>query len=212
LLTATTVARRFNVSRESLAGLETYVGLLQAWQQKFNLVGPSTLDRIWERHVADSLAVLEYLPPDSHNIADLGSGAGFPGMVVAIVSGRRVHLFESNGKKCAFLREVIRQTGANAAIHQLRVEEFKPDHSATKFTVVLARALAELSGLLTLAEPFLSQGAIGLFHKGQDVETELTEATKYWKLDFQLHRNAAFEGGVILEVREAIRVRSPAKG
>jgi 16S rRNA (guanine527-N7)-methyltransferase len=202
------LAQRFNVSRESLARLEIYADTLRSWQQTINLVGGSTLDQLWERHIADSLQVLRYLSPDSRDMVDLGAGAGFPGLVVAIASGRRVHLIESNGKKCAFLREAIRKTGAEATIHQSRIEELRDRNELMDVSVILARALAPLPELLDLAEPLFQCGAVGLFHKGQDVATELTKATKYWKVEFVMHESAIAGGGVILEVREAHRVKS----
>src|SRR5262249_5471779 len=113
---------RFNVSRESKSRLETYVSILLAWQERINLIGPSTVPQVWERHVADSLQLIALLPPKTQIIADLGSGAGIPGLILAIATGHHVTLYESNGKKCAFLREAIRQTGAPATVYQTRIE------------------------------------------------------------------------------------------
>lgn len=194
------------VSRESQVALERYVDLLQTWQRRINLIGPSTTGLIWERHVLDALQLLPLMPPRTAAIAELGSGAGIPGLVLALAGRVTAHLYESNSKKVAFLREVIRQTGANAQVHQIRLETLGADHDLPPVDCVVARALAPLPLLLDYAEPFLKRGAIGLFHKGQDVELELTNATKYWKLDVSKHRSACDSRGVILEVKEAHRV------
>ncbi|MGH6908337.1 MAG: 16S rRNA (guanine(527)-N(7))-methyltransferase RsmG, partial [Aestuariivirga sp.] len=151
---------RFNVSRESLARLEAYVALLLAWQRRINLIGPSTVEQIWTRHIADALQLLPLLPKGTRNIADLGSGAGIPGLIIAIVTGACAHLYESNGKKAAFLREAIRHTQAAATVHQMRIEDLRHDPARPKVEAVLARALAPLVSLLDHAAPFLEEGAI----------------------------------------------------
>ncbi len=198
---------RFNVSRESRAGLESYVELLLSWQKRINLIGRSTVDQMWRRHIADALQIIPLLPAGARSMADLGSGAGIPGLVLAIATGYHVHLFESSGKKASFLREATRKTGASASVHQMRVEDAAKDPDRPRVDIVLARALAPLSRLLDHAQPFLSDGAIGLFHKGQDIDAELTEATKCWKLKFIKHSSMIDSNGVILEVKEALRVQ-----
>jgi 16S rRNA (guanine527-N7)-methyltransferase len=197
---------RFNVSRESRTQLETYVGLLRDWQKRINLIGASTVDQVWQRHIADSLQLIPLLPAVTKSLADLGSGAGLPGLVLAIATGHHVDLYESNGKKAAFLREAIRNTGAPATVHQIRIELLAGDVNRPKVQVVLARALAPLPRLLDYAAPFFVDGAVGLFHKGQDIDAELTEATKCWKLGFIKHSGLIDSNGVILEVKEASRV------
>ena len=199
---------QFNVSRESLTKLEIFVSILTTWQRTINLIGSSTLGEVWNRHIADSLQLIRWLPATTQNLADLGTGAGFPGLALAIVTGQQAHLYESNGKKAAFLRQAITATGANARVHQARIELLADEISTPNVDVVLARALAPMNKLLGYAEPFLRHGAIGLFHKGQDVDAELTEATKYWKLDYKKHPSLVDSSGVILEVREAYRVQS----
>ena len=176
------------VSRETLARLDRFVALLLDWQQRINLVAPSTVSTIWTRHVADSMQLLP-LAPDAQIWVDLGSGGGFPGMVIACAlaeeQGARIHLVESNGKKAAFLREAIRIVGVPAAVHARRIEDFVgsvPD----PIDVVTARALAPLPQLFAAAYPLLKKGALGLFPKGQDVEAELTEAAKCWKIQASL--------------------------
>lgn len=173
------------VSRETQAKLEAYVDVLLDWSQRQNLIGPSTIPTIWTRHVADSLQLLD-LAPKAKVWADLGAGAGFPGIPIACTlfghEGATVHLIESVGKKATFLREAVRATGAPAVVHQERAEKFSLDHGDS-VDVVTARALAPLKLLCDLAFPLIQRGAIGLFPKGQDVDVELTEATKYWKIE-----------------------------
>lgn len=172
------------VSRETEALLDRLVQLLGRWQAAKNLVGPATLVNAWTRHVADS-AQLVALRPLARSWVDLGSGAGFPGLVVACLQrdlpGMRVHLVESNGRKCAFLREAARTLGLPVTVHDGRIEEVierLPGH----VDVVSARALAPLTDLLQMSRNLLTTGAVGIFPKGQDVEQELTEASKCWKI------------------------------
>jgi 16S rRNA (guanine527-N7)-methyltransferase len=201
------VLGRFNVSRESRARLNIYVSVLLYWQKRINLIGPSTIDRLWTRHIADALRLIALLPPATRTLADLGSGAGVPGLVLAIATGHHVHLYESNGKKAAFLREAARQTSAAATVHQIRIELLASDPARPKVEVVLARAFAPLGRLLSCAAPFLADGAVGLFHKGQDIDAELTDATKCWRLRYIKHSGVIDSNGVILEVKEAMRVQ-----
>jgi 16S rRNA (guanine527-N7)-methyltransferase len=195
-----------NVSRESRGKLEIYVDLLLAWQKRINLIGPATVPMVWERHIQDSLQLLPLLPENTKTIAELGSGAGIPGLVIAIAAGLEVHLYESNGKKAAFLREAARRTGVTAHIHVARLETLRTATNVPKVDCVVARALAPLPLLLDYAEPFFARGAIGLFHKGQDVDAELTEATKCWKMNFIKHASLYDSRGVILQICEATRV------
>lgn len=176
------------VSRETVARLESLVEALLLWQPRTNLVASSTLDQVWTRHVADSLQLIA-LAPGATVFADLGSGAGFPGLVIACAlaerPGAQMHLVESNGKKAAFLREAIRITGAPATVHAQRIEDFAKGF-AGRLDAVTARALAPLPQLLELAAPLLKTGVLGLFPKGQDVEAELTAASKSWSIRYDL--------------------------
>jgi 16S rRNA (guanine527-N7)-methyltransferase len=176
------------VSREIAARLDRFVALLLQWQTRINLIAPSTIPAIWTRHIADSLQLLE-LAPQAKCWVDLGSGGGFPGIPIgcalAGVPGARVHLVESNAKKAAFLREAVRHIGAPAIVHPVRIEEFMRNFSERP-DVVTARALAPLQDLLALAEPLLKTGAKGLFPKGQDVDAELTLASKCWSMQMEL--------------------------
>jgi 16S rRNA (guanine527-N7)-methyltransferase len=201
------VLARLSVSRESFVQIETYVQLLLTWQTKINLIGPSTIEDVWRRHVLDSLQLLPLMQNKTEAIADLGSGAGIPGLILALGGNLRADLYESNGKKVAFLREAIRQTRANAAVHQIRLETLE-DHLPAKVPqYVTARALAPLEKLLFWAEPLLKRGTIGLFHKGQGVDSELNEATKFWKIGaINKHASMTDSDGTILEVKEIARV------
>ena len=203
---ANAVLDRFDVSRESREKIAIYVKLLLNWQQRINLIGPTTIDSVWERHICDSLQLIPLLPPGTRCLAELGSGAGIPGLVLAMAQGLEAHLYESNGKKAAFLGEAARQTGTQAKIHNVRLETLGSDGELPTVQCVVARALAPLPLLLDYAQPFLTQGAVGLFHKGQDVDAELTQATKYWKIGVTKHASQCDPRGVILEIREATRV------
>jgi len=195
------------VSRETIGRLETLVALVRKWQPAENLVAPSTLPTIWRRHVADS-AQLAALFPDVRRWLDLGSGAGFPGLVLACilaeVPGGGVHLVESNARKCAFLRQAIRETESPATVHQGRIEDVLEAWTAP-VEMVTARALAPLGRLLDLSAPVLSRGARAAFLKGADFVREIDEATQSWELDLVKHQSRINEHGVILEIRRATR-------
>ena len=199
---------RFDVSRESGERLDLYVSLLLAWQARINLIGPSTREDVWTRHIADALQLLPLLPAGLTRLADLGSGAGIPGLILAIARPLEAHLFESNLKKGAFLREAARQTGARAHIHSARIEAAaRLEAPRLQVGAVTARALAPLPKLLDYAQPFLENGATAYFHKGQDVDAELTDATKSWKIQIEKYPSLTDSRGVILVVKEAQRVR-----
>ncbi|MBC2861553.1 MULTISPECIES: 16S rRNA (guanine(527)-N(7))-methyltransferase RsmG [Stappia] len=176
----------FEVSRETVERLTTYVNLLLHWQKAQNLVAPSTLPEAWRRHVADSLQVVA-MAPDAARWADLGSGAGFPGLVTAMVQmerlpGAHVHLIESNSRKAAFLRTVIRETGCPATVHASRIEDVSGE-LAGEIDAVSARALADLSELLAYTEPFQNHGAPAIFHKGKNFRDEVARAAHAWEFD-----------------------------
>ncbi len=183
-MTTNSAISKIDVSRETREKLELLERELRRWQNVKNLVGPATLDHIWDRHIIDSLQLLD-LAPNAKTWVDLGSGAGFPGLVLAIAGqerGLKVHLVESNSRKCAFLREIARLTGAQATVHAARLETVIPNFVG-KADVVSARALASLTQLLEWTEPMLKAGTIGLFPKGRDAESELTEARKRWTFE-----------------------------
>lgn len=195
------------VSRETVDRLDRFVSLLLLWQPKFNLIASSSVPHLWIRHVADSLQLISLLP-SARVWVDMGSGGGFPGLVIAIaladVPGVAVHLIETNGKKSAFLREAARQLHLPAVVHHRRIEDFVASFAST-VDVVTARALAPLKDLLGLAAPLLERGAQGLFPKGQDVEAELTQATRYWNIEFELVPSLTQERAQVVLVRRASR-------
>jgi 16S rRNA (guanine527-N7)-methyltransferase len=176
------------VSRETIARLDRFVVELLTWQAKINLIAPSTVPQLWTRHIADSLQLLA-LAPQAKIWVDFGSGAGFPGLVLACVlaekPGARVHLVESNTRKAAFLREAARVAGAPAVVHPVRIGDFL-NNPPESVEIVTARAVAPLVELLSAAYPLLTNGAQGLFPKGQDVDAELTEAAKCWSIEASL--------------------------
>jgi 16S rRNA (guanine527-N7)-methyltransferase len=190
------------VSRETEVRLERYVDLLLQWQAKTNLVAPSTLPNLWTRHIADSLQLLAIMP-DAKRWLDFGSGGGFPGVVLACVmaevEGGQVHLVERNAKKAAFLREALRVTTAPGQVILADIGDIV-DSFAGKVDCITARAVAPLHQLIGFAEPLLKQGTKALFLKGQDVDAELTEATKYWKLKPRLHPSRTGGQGWIVEL------------
>ena len=191
------------VSRETAAKLDGFVEHLLQVAPHLNLIARSTLPSVWTRHVADSLQLLA-LAPDAKCWADLGSGGGFPGLVIACAlaerPGAQVHLVESIGKKAAFLREAVNLLQLPAEVHAVRIEDFGKNFRARP-DVVTARALAPLDELLKLAHPLLKSGATGLFPKGQDVEGELTRASKYWNIDAELVPSRTSPDGRIVVVR-----------
>jgi 16S rRNA (guanine527-N7)-methyltransferase len=199
----------FHVSRETSERLSRFVALLLDRQQTTNLIASSTIPIIWSRHVADSLQLLP-LAPQARRWVDLGSGGGFPGMVIACamaeIPGAHVHLIESIGKKAAFLRDAVRETGVPATVHHGRIEDVAP-RLAGETDIVTARAVAPLKDLLTMIAPFLERGAQGLLLKGQDVDAELTEAAKYWTIEHTAVPSQTSPIGRILIVRRLQRRR-----
>ena len=198
------------ISRETAGRLDRFVATLRRWQPVVPLVAASTLPALWTRHVGDSLQLVG-LAPQARVWVDFGSGGGFPGLVIACaladVPGARVHLIERHGKKAAFLREAVRETGAAAVVHQGPVEAVVRNLDAGVETVT-ARAFAPLPVLVALAEPLLKKGAEALFLKGEHIEAELTEVTKCWKIDVNLIPSLSDPRGRVVHIRSAQR-RSP---
>ena len=189
------------VSRETVERLETFVALLRKWQHAENLVSSKTLDEVWRRHIADSAELVPLFPGDRRWL-DIGTGAGFPGLVIAIVGGAEyeVDLIESNRRKCAFLREAIRQTGAVARVHEGRAEALLGAWSAPVDRIA-ARAVAPLAQLLEICEPLMTRGVPAAFHKGRGFEAEVAEASGHWTFDLVRHQSQSGEGGAILEIK-----------
>ena len=195
----------FAVSRETADRLDQFVALLLDWQARMNLIAPSTVPTLWTRHIADSLQLLA-LAPEARRWADLGSGAGFPGLVVACALAdslpAEVHLIESNQKKAAFLREAARVTAAPAIVHAQRSDDFIESFHRP-LDIVTARALAPLPELLKIAYPLLKRGAKGLFPKGQDVDAELTETAKCWTIRASLVPSRTDPKSRVVLIRDA---------
>jgi 16S rRNA (guanine527-N7)-methyltransferase len=188
------------VSRETLDRLETYAALLRTWQTRINLVGPATLGDAWRRHFLDSAQLLPLLPESTRRLVDLGSGAGFPGLVLAILGVPDVHLIESDQRKIAFLRTVAAATDTRISLHPRRIE----DVPALAADVITARALAPLASLLNYAIPLLrvQDGSTGvcLFLKGQQVDPEVTSASTRWTMNVERFASRSDPTGVVLRL------------
>lgn len=189
------------VSRETLERLEIHAGLLRKWAPRINLVSRTTLDDLWTRHIEDSAQIYRLAPHPVGHWVDLGSGGGFPGLVVAVMgiangSPARVTLVESDARKSAFLRTVIRETGAQCEVVTARIEDLQP----LEADVISARALGSLDRLLGHAERHLRQGGVALFPKGASWQNELAEAQTRWKFDWQVDKSMTETGPVILTI------------
>lgn len=189
------------VSRETVERLRRYADLLVKWQARINLVGRSTIPDLWRRHMLDSAQLRPLLPPHAQTLVDLGSGAGFPGLVLAIMGVPDVHLVEADTRKAAFLREAARVAGVSVTIHAQRLESVAPFAA----DVVTARALAPVAQLLEFAQPFLTERTVCLFLKGQNVEDELTDAHKIWNMTVERHPSQTETAATILRVSEVHR-------
>jgi 16S rRNA (guanine527-N7)-methyltransferase len=200
-LTALDFAALTEVSRETLARLEAYAALLLEWSGRINLIGRSTLDDIWRRHFLDSAQLLSLIPKGARSLVDLGSGAGFPGLVLAILGVPAVELIEADSRKSAFLREAARIAGAEILLRPCRVESVAP-HAAD---VVTARGCAPLDRLLPLAERFIGLQTTCLFLKGARAEEELTAAGKAWTMTVSRHPSRADLGGIVLSLQQVVR-------
>ncbi len=191
------------VSRETQVRLEKFVALLLERQKTINLIANSTISTLWTRHIADSLQLLD-LAPHALVWVDLGSGGGFPGFALACSLADRpnseIHLIESTGKKAAFLRDAAAAIGLPAKVHHMRIENIG-DSLGKRVDVVTARALAPLKTVLDQAYPLMGPKTLGLFHKGRDVEAELTEASKYWNIEADLVQSRTHPDGRIVVVR-----------
>lgn len=197
-------AAAFDVSRETLERLQVYEDLLRQWQPTMNLVSRASLAHVWQRHFADSAQLLEHAPP-FRTWLDLGSGAGFPGLVIAILVANRqdsvVHLVESHARKCAFLGEVARRTGTVVEIHNSRIESLTSSHRLIRPDVISARALAPLDELLEMMEPLFGCRTVALLPKGRKAEEEIAAARHQWSFDAQLSPSRTEPDARIVAVR-----------
>jgi 16S rRNA (guanine527-N7)-methyltransferase len=196
------------VSRETLARLKAYVSLLTEWNARHNLVSGASLNDVWKRHIWDSAQLAPRLPPDAKRLIDLGSGAGFPALVLAAMFREkpdvRVVLTESTTKKCHFLEAAAERMELKVEVRNARIE----DAGREPFDVITARACAPLEKLLGYAQPFQGKDTVCLFLKGQSIDVELTQARKSWNIKAIRHESRSDPSGVILEVREFKNVRT----
>ena len=192
------------VSRETLDRLIVYAELLEKWQARINLVGPDTLPDLWYRHMLDCAQLMSLIPSHARRLVDLGSGAGFPGLVLAILGAPDVNLIESDARKCAFLREAARVTGTPVTVINKRIEQVAPLGA----DLVTARALAPLVKLLDWAAPHLAEQGECLFLKGRGAEDELTAAAKEWNISLDRIPSLTDPAGLVLQLREVCRGRA----
>jgi 16S rRNA (guanine527-N7)-methyltransferase len=189
------------VSRETLERLEAYAELLTRWSARINLVGRDTIGDLWRRHILDSAQLWALVPDRARSLIDLGTGAGLPGLVLAILGVPGVELVEADSRKCAFLREAARITEVAVTLRPCRIQAVPPHPVG----VVTARACAPLDRLLGLAEPFLAPDAECLFLKGERVEEELTLARKHWTMTASACQSRSDPPGVILRLQQVAR-------
>ncbi|MBV9046514.1 MAG: 16S rRNA (guanine(527)-N(7))-methyltransferase RsmG [Alphaproteobacteria bacterium] len=192
-------AAQTGVSRETLARLKAYVGLLEDWNQRHNLVSKGSMGDVWRRHVWDSAQLAKFVPVGARTLADLGSGAGFPGLVLAELLRDQVQvtLYESTRKKADFLAAAAERMKLHVAVCNDRIEASKG-----RYDLITARALAPLDKLLGYAQQLAGKNTVCLFPKGQSLASELTEALKSWRIEALQHPSKTDPSGVILEVRE----------
>ncbi|AWM27006.1 16S rRNA methyltransferase [Sinorhizobium fredii USDA 205] len=201
--------KALRVSRETLDKLEHFAVLFQKWAKSINLVAPSTLEDLWQRHIVDSLQIIR-LSPSPKTWVDLGSGGGFPGVITAIClsefSDGWVHLVESNNKKAAFLRVALNETGARGSVHPIRVEQ--APSVIPRCEAISARALADLSQLLDYCAPWmLADGSktVAFFHKGRDYQQEIDKAVSRFQFDLVKHASVVERDSVVLEIANLSR-------
>ena len=199
-------AAAFDVSRETMERLEVHRRLLEQWNSRINLVSRASLGEVWSRHFADSAQLWRLKPPPARLWLDLGSGAGFPGLVIAALAAEtgegEIRLVESDQRKAAFLATVIRTAGLPATVHNERVETLAPVGA----DVISARALAPLDSLLAMMEIHLRQGGTGLFPKGASVHKEIAEAAVRWHFEHALHPSLTDPRAAIVEIGATRRV------
>jgi 16S rRNA (guanine527-N7)-methyltransferase len=183
--------------------LTAYAALIARWSPHINLVAPGDLPRLWDRHIADAAQLVPLIPPGSRSIADLGSGAGLPGLVLAILTGLPTHLVERDRRKAAFLREAIRATAAPATVHAADAATLAPLHA----DLVTARALAPLPALLPLVARHLAPGGAALLPKGADADAELTAAAPLWTMQIERFPSRTDPAATILRLTEVARAR-----
>lgn len=200
-LTPAAFQAQTGVSDETRTRLEALVAVLLKWQARINLIGRGTVDDVWRRHILDSAQLAPLLPATAETVIDLGSGAGFPGLVLAILGIRGIHLVESDGRKCAFLREAARITGAAVEIHGVRAEAL----ALGEADAITARALAPLIDLLDIASAFIGPHTTCVFPKGKSSEQELTVSQKTWMMTVNRFKSVTDPEGTILKLEDISR-------
>ncbi len=191
------VQKQFSLTDETMSKLDLYVSMLNEWQEKMNLVSRTTLPEVWERHILDSAQVFPFLSSEDKTILDMGSGAGFPALVLAVMDEKkafRIHLAESDGKKCQFLNAVIQACGLNAVVHNERLENM----SLPSADVLTARALAPLEKLIRYARPFIGKKTRCIFLKGRKAPEEIQDAEKKWRFQYEKHSSLSSSEGQLL--------------
>lgn len=192
-------------SAETAERLNLFAALLLRWNARINLIARSDLTELWTRHIEDSAQLAAMLGTEPTPVTDLGSGAGFPGLIIAIMTGWRVNLIESDQRKAAFLREAARQTEADVAVHAVRIEQAR----LAPALIVTARALAPLTRLLELAHPLLRQDGFCLFPKGATGEDELTAAARQWHMQVERIPSHTSPDATIFRLSEIRRAGPP---
>lgn len=197
-MTPREVQARLSLSDDQRRALEAYAALLEKWQPRINLVAPATLPNLWERHILDSAQLLSHMADLPGPVLDLGSGAGFPGMVLSILGREDMILVESDHRKVAFLQEAARVSGARPTIEACRIESLRPIRAG----IVTGRALAPVDKLLRYAQPYVDESTVFLFLKGEQVDSELTTAEKTWKMSISKTLSITDARGVVLRLED----------
>lgn len=193
-----------SVPRETMKQFEVYADLLDKWQKSINLVSNSTLQDKWLRHFYDSAQLIDHIEAGDKpfKILDLGSGAGFPGLVISLLGAGEVHLVESVGKKCSFMKQVIQKTGMNAIVHNERIEQME----TFEVDLITSRACADLEKLLDLTSPFMTEKTQCLFLKGVKADGEIAGARKKWAFEVKKSVSKSEESGIILSLSHIKRI------
>lgn len=184
-----------------LARLTLYADLLVKWQEKINLVSRTTVPDLWRRHFLDSAQLFPLLPVGAETLVDLGSGAGFPALVLAAMGVPEVHLVESDGRKGVFLREAAREMGIKVTVHTRRIEAVEPFPA----DIITSRALAPLTDLLEFSTPFFKKSTVCLFLKGKNVQSELTDSAKKWNMAVERIPSVTDSSGVVVKLEGVTR-------
>ena len=202
-MTPAEVCRVLGVSRETSERLEAYVAFLEEWQPRLNLIGPGTADDIWRRHILDCGQIARHVPRGCRRLLDIGSGAGLPGLVLAIMGVDGVEMVEKDARKVAFLHSAARTCEVDVGIHNSRIEALQSPAA----DVVTARAVAPLRLLVAMAAPFLGEDSVSIFPKGRSVDEELKDAAREWHMWYQRRASLSDSQGSLLVIDRVHRER-----